>query len=277
MNRRSLLLAALLGSAALGQGTDQPAKRYGVVSVTRFSLQVPGMAGALVTPSALFARQALGGASPKASGTCQVSAGAPGGDGVPTGGPAGGQGSLPDSLDAGDPITIAGPDGPVATLQRVGLGATVSYRPQGASVGLAALARPFPANATVDIPGAAGDGGFPAFKAAALPGAPALSVSAPEDLDAFTPDQTIRWNGAGGDGLVVFTGSDDDAKASFVCTAPDSGSFNLPAATQAELKARGFTQGSLSALRTVSRVLRQGDAQLTLTLVDIAGGRPPGR
>lgn len=279
---RIIFLAALLCGAGLGQGgTDQPISRYGLVSVTRLNLHIPGMAGAIVTPSALFSRRALGGELGQSKAGCQVFAGAP----DQSGGAAGGSPQKvpppsPDSLDAGDPITIsgAGQKDAFATLKRTVAGSSISYQPQaqGTGLGLAALTRPLPAGASVNIPGAPGANGFPAFKDAALPSAPALAFSAPTDPASFTPEQPVRWQGASQSGTLLLTGTDEEKQVFFVCSAPDTGSFDLPAATQAELKAKGFESGQLSAVRSVSRVLRQGDAQLTLSLTDIVSGQMPG-
>ena len=206
----------------------------------------------------------------------------------------------PSALDAGDPLTLNTASTPYANFVRHSGQNGPSYRAEKPSAGglggfLAAAADMMtggglfglpPSGAVLNIPGAAGPGGFPAFQNVALPVADPFVLTAPADRAALTPDTVFRWSGASNqpDASVMLTSTQEISSADgskktllVLCTAKDDGEFSFPDATRADLLARGFTKGSLLfTSRTLSRKVVQDDATLTVSVQDMdlsgAGG-----
>lgn len=185
--------------------------------------------------------------------------------------PAAGQAAT--SLDAGDPIT----------LQAGGVYATLSRSVQNGAYGYSALLQDAPpANLSLTIPGASG--GFPAVGSAALPPIPAaLDLTAPSGAADIGPETVFSWSNPSNDAQtqVSFAGFQRSPDLGFSCTTPDDGRFTFPAATQTELKAKGWASGQfLFITRQTTRSVVQHDALLllftqNLTLTGSIADPPP--
>lgn len=111
---------------------------------------------------------------------------------------------------------------------------------------------------------------FPAVSDAAFPSTAPFELTAPAapgTLGSVSEATTFTWTGATDDAatIVAFDLVSDDFMTSVSCTAPDTGSFELPAATITELGG-SFSGRVASAGRESVRVETVGDARLLLSL-----------
>ncbi|WP_158679952.1 hypothetical protein [Deinococcus sp. NW-56] len=264
MNTRSgvLLTALLVGS---GLATDPPkVTRVGEVSVVVTRISVPMLGDRdMVVGTGSFRPGSDAGGPLRSQDQCFV-AEMDDGQAAPTGQPPGAASPAPGlSLDAGDPLTLRLGTQVYATLPRRQQGQVISYATDMPNP----LKAP-PAGLVLDIPGAAG--GFPAMKDRALPTAALLRLTAPAAGDPVTPQTAFQWANPSNDPAtqVMLSALDEERGLALTCLAVDDGAFSLPAATAADLKARGWGEGLLTTYgRMATRTYQQGDARLTLNSI----------
>lgn len=182
----------------------------------------------------------------------------------PIDGPVGGL--TPTFIDAGTALTVSSSATSFsATLTSIATGSYATTSPVSGSL---------PADAVLDVPGAAG--GFPAFAAAPFPdvGGFAVTVSPVNDFDAITVDSTYAWTASSGPALVTIEAASfsfDGTSFTYVgfsCLVDDADeSLALPAAVKTELTNEGFGTGTLlplTATRTGYSIETSGSAALVL-------------
>ena len=258
-----LLLASLLSGASSAQGTP-PITMIGDVYLSRSELSMPGLAPQVTaTTSASFFKGTSTLAAALSQDLCTV---VKEGDGVPQV-PAG-SASTPAALDAGTPLVLRTAQASYAQLVR-SAGPQYTYRST-----VPALPAP-PAGLVLNIPGA--KGGFPAFSGVPVPVSDPPRLTVPAAGESFTVNTAFTWSNPTKDpnATVLLTGMSDDSDVMFTCLAKDDGTFTLPAATAAQLRALGFESGTLTGVgRTVSRTFRSGSAALTVRTFVLAMGEP---
>lgn len=273
MKRPVLLTLALTLTAAAAQ--DASVTKTGVISLTVTRMNIPGAnVSTFVGATAIFQRLsgptgtfATGSTWGGLADTCAVLQSKDVTNASAAVGPQSSTpGADPASLDAGDPITLRSGHATYATLTRRASGNLVTYTT------LTPVLPPPPASLVADVPGT--PDGFPAFTGAAFPSSAPIRVLQPEHGANVEPGTVFTWANATHDPSVrvLLTGAQQVGSSNviFTCFARDDGSFAFPDATRKELGAKGFTQGHLlSAGRTLSRSVRQGDALLTLNVTDL--------
>ncbi|WP_146202841.1 hypothetical protein [Deinococcus irradiatisoli] len=150
------------------------------------------------------------------------------------------------SLEASGPAYRLVDAGPSELLRRIG-----------------GVAGPLPPDAVLEVPGQAGDYGFPAFRVP-LPEIPVFVWQSPDTLQ---PGDTLRWSGASHSAqarvkMLLRQGEGVQAR-NVICAVPDTGTFVLPPAVRPALSGPLQVVGSF---RTFTQVTRQASAELRVVL-----------